>query len=106
MAARYEAAQADAQIGRDLYAVVDTPFGVRCVIGDVRGKGIGAVRAVALSFGTFREAALHEPTLTGLVERLEQSLVLEAQQSGTLTELEGFVTGVVVGFPRWGNKVR
>ncbi|WP_326604918.1 serine/threonine-protein phosphatase [Streptomyces sp. NBC_01799] len=105
-AARYEAAQADAQIGGDLYVVVDTPFGVRCVIGDVRGKGIGAVRAVALSIGTFREAALHEPTLTGLVERLEQALVLEAQQSGILTELEGFVTGVLVEFPRRGNKVR
>ncbi|MFF0052528.1 PP2C family protein-serine/threonine phosphatase [Streptomyces sp. NPDC005498] len=105
-AARYEAAQADAQIGGDLYVVVDTPFGVRCVIGDVRGKGIGAVRAVALGIGTFREAALHEPTLTGLVERLEQALVLEAQQSGALTELEGFVTGVVVEFPRWGDKVR
>ncbi|MFJ1603306.1 PP2C family protein-serine/threonine phosphatase [Streptomyces sp. NPDC088253] len=105
-AARYEAARADAQIGGDLYVVVDTPFGVRCVIGDVRGKGMGAVKAVAVGIGTFREAALHEPTLTGLLERLEQAVVLEAQQSGNLTELEGFVTGVLVEFPRRGNEVR
>ncbi|MFF3463917.1 PP2C family protein-serine/threonine phosphatase [Streptomyces sp. NPDC002619] len=105
-AARYEAAQTDAQIGGDLYAVVDTPFGVRCVIGDVRGKGMGAVRAVAVGIGTFREAALQEPSLTGLVERLERAVVLEAQQSGGLTELEGFVTGVLAEFPRRGNEVR
>ncbi|GAA3820022.1 hypothetical protein [Streptomyces chiangmaiensis] len=42
-AARYEAAQADAQIGGDLYAVLDSPYGVRCLIGDVRGKGMDGV---------------------------------------------------------------
>ncbi|MFD3454758.1 PP2C family protein-serine/threonine phosphatase [Streptomyces sp. NPDC058691] len=105
-AARYEAARLDAQIGGDLYAVVDTPFGVRCVIGDVRGKGMGAVRAVTVGIGTFREAARHEPTLSGLLERLEQAVVLEAQQSGNLTELEGFITCVLVEFPWRSNEVR
>ncbi len=105
-AARYEAAQSDAQIGGDLYTVVDTPFGVRCVIGDVRGKGLEAVRAVAAGIGTFREAALQEPSLTGLVERLERSVAVEAQQSGNLTELEGFITGVVAEVPPHGGEVR
>ena len=57
VAARYEAAQADAFIGGDLYAVQDTPYGVRLVVGDVRGKGLGAVEAVAVVLGAFREAA-------------------------------------------------
>ncbi|MGW3630807.1 PP2C family protein-serine/threonine phosphatase [Streptomyces sp. NPDC005122] len=105
-AARYEAAQADAQIGGDLYAVMDTPFGVRCVIGDVRGKGLEAVRAVAASIGTFREAALQEPSLTGLVERLERAVALEIRQSGSVTELEGFITGVVAEIPPSGSEVR
>ncbi|MFG2948865.1 PP2C family protein-serine/threonine phosphatase [Streptomyces adustus] len=105
-AARYEAAQTDAQIGGDLYAVLDTPFGVRCVIGDVRGKGMDAVRAVAASIFTFREAALYEPSLTGVVERLERTAVLETQQSGSETELEGFITGVVAEFPRHERAVR
>ncbi|MEU6343263.1 PP2C family protein-serine/threonine phosphatase [Streptomyces sp. NPDC046977] len=105
-AGRYEAAETDAQIGGDLYSVVDTPFGVRCVIGDVRGKGTGAVRAVAVGVGTFREAALQEPSLTALVERLERALVHEARQSGSLIELEGFVTGVLVEFPGPGNEMR
>nr|WP_238426514.1 PP2C family protein-serine/threonine phosphatase [Streptomyces adustus] len=105
-AARYEAAQRDAQIGGDLYAVVDTPFGVRCMIGDVRGKGLGAVRAVAAGLGTFREAALQEPSLTDLVKRLERSAALETQQPGSETELEGFITGVVAEFPRNEGQVR
>ncbi|WP_328886773.1 PP2C family protein-serine/threonine phosphatase [Streptomyces sp. NBC_00316] len=105
-AARYEAAQTDAQIGGDLYAVVDTPFGVRCVIGDVRGKGMEAVRVVAICVGTFREAALQEPSLTGLVERLERAVTLDARQSGSLIELEGFITGVFAEFPRRGNEFR
>ncbi|MEU6271941.1 PP2C family protein-serine/threonine phosphatase [Streptomyces populi] len=105
-AARYEAAQTDAQIGGDLYAVVDTPFGVRCMIGDVRGKGLNAVRAVANIIGTFREAALQEPGLTALLERLERAVVLEIEQSGGVTELEGVITSVVAEFPRHGNEVR
>ncbi|MFD7878563.1 PP2C family protein-serine/threonine phosphatase [Streptomyces sp. NPDC059766] len=105
-AARYEAAQTDAQIGGDLYAVLDTPFGVRCVIGDVRGKGMDAVRAVVASIVTFREAALYEPSLTGVVKRLERAAVLETQQSGSETELEGFITGVVAEFPRHERAVR
>ncbi|WP_377273465.1 PP2C family protein-serine/threonine phosphatase [Peterkaempfera sp. SMS 1(5)a] len=105
-AARYEAAQTDAQIGGDLYAVVDTPYGVRCMIGDVRGKGTGAIRAVVVAIGTFREAALQEPSLTGLAERLERALVLMAQQSGSLTEAEGFVTAVLAEFPQRGDEVR
>ncbi|MFB7715685.1 PP2C family protein-serine/threonine phosphatase [Streptomyces sp. NPDC056105] len=105
-AAHYEAAQTDAQIGGDLYAVVDTPFGVRCVIGDVRGKGMGAVRAVAVCIGTFREAALQEPSLAGLVERMERAVALDARQAGSVSELEGFITGVFVEFPQRGNEFR
>ncbi|MGW4390982.1 PP2C family protein-serine/threonine phosphatase [Streptomyces sp. NPDC004685] len=105
-AARYEAAQEDAQIGGDLYAVVNTPFGVRCMIGDVRGKGLDAVRAVAASIGTFHEAALRENSLAELVERLEQAITLEIQRAGNVTELEGFITGLVAEFPRHGKEVR
>ncbi|CAG6391851.1 serine/threonine-protein phosphatase [Streptomyces cocklensis] len=105
-AAYYEAAQTDAQIGGDLYAVVDSPYGVRCMIGDVRGKGMDAVRSVAVGVGTFREAALEEPSLAGLVERLERAVALEAEQSGHLIELEGFVTGVLAEFRDSGTKVQ
>jgi hypothetical protein len=63
IAARYEAAQEGTLVGGDLYAVQDTPYGVWLVVGDVRGKGRGAVAAVAVVLGAFREAAEQEASL-------------------------------------------
>ncbi|MFF0219796.1 PP2C family protein-serine/threonine phosphatase [Streptomyces vinaceus] len=97
--ARYEAAQADAFIGGDLYAVQDTPYGVRLAVGDVRGKGLGAVEAVAVVLGAFREAADTEPTLEGLVRRLERALTREGTRRDGLDSVEGFTTCVVGEIP-------
>lgn len=77
IAARYEAAQADALIGGDLYAVQETPHGVRLLVGDVRGKGLGAVEAVAVVIGAFREAAEQESSLEKVAQRLERALARE-----------------------------
>ena len=74
LAARYVSAADSAQIGGDLYAVLDTPYGVRAIIGDVRGKGLGAVQASAVVLGAFREAAYDEPELAGISRRLETSV--------------------------------
>ncbi|GAA3078480.1 hypothetical protein GCM10020000_75030 [Streptomyces olivoverticillatus] len=51
IAVRYQSAVKDAQIGGDLYGVLDTPYGVRCLVGDVRGKGMEAVKAVDVALG-------------------------------------------------------
>jgi hypothetical protein len=40
VAVRYSAAAAEARIGGDLYALLPTPYGVRLIVGDVRGKGL------------------------------------------------------------------
>ena len=74
LAARYVSAADSAQIGGDLYSVLDTPYGVRAIIGDVRGKGLGAVQAVSVVLGAFREAAYDEPDLAGVARRLETSV--------------------------------
>ncbi len=42
VAARYISASAEAQIGGDFYEAVDTKWGVRIMVGDVRGKGLDA----------------------------------------------------------------
>lgn len=99
VSARYEAARADAFIGGDLYAVQDTPYGVRLVVGDVRGKGLGAVEAVAVVLGAFREAAETEPTLEALAQRLERALAREGVRRDTLDAVEGFTTCVLVEVP-------
>lgn len=99
-AARYEAAQADAFIGGDLFAVQDTPYGVRLVVGDVRGKGMDAVEAVAIVIGAFREAAEQERTLEGVAQRLERALAREGTRRHGLDAFEGFTTAVLAEIPR------
>jgi serine phosphatase RsbU (regulator of sigma subunit) len=84
----YLAAAADAQVGGDLYEVVKTPFGIRLIIGDVRGKGLGAVEIAADVLGMFREVAHEVHTLAELARRLDAGLT---RQFG---EFEEFVTAV------------
>jgi serine phosphatase RsbU (regulator of sigma subunit) len=78
-------------IGGDLYGVLDTPYGVRAIIGDVRGKGLVAVHTAAVVLGAFREAAYDEKDLVGVALRLETS-VLRHVPSGE------FTTALLVGF--------
>ena len=96
VAVRYSAAAAEARIGGDLYALVSTPYGVRLIVGDVRGKGLPAVGTAALVLGVFREAAYDEPDLLAVVARIERSL---ARNLGS----DDFVTAVVAGYPRAGQ---
>ncbi|MER8042453.1 PP2C family protein-serine/threonine phosphatase [Streptomyces sp. NPDC094032] len=106
IAARYEAAQADAFIGGDLFAVQDTPYGVRLVVGDVRGKGLDAVEAVAVVIGAFREAAELEPTLEGVARRLDRALDREGTRRDGPDAFEGFTTAVLAEIPRGDGLVR
>ncbi|MET8745803.1 PP2C family protein-serine/threonine phosphatase [Streptomyces sp. NPDC004728] len=99
VAARYEAAQADEFVGGDLFAVADTPQGVRLVVGDVRGKGLDAVETVAVVIGAFREAAEQESSLEGVARRLERALAREEARRGGLDVLEGFITAVLAEIP-------
>ncbi|WP_234426715.1 PP2C family protein-serine/threonine phosphatase [Streptomyces niger] len=99
VAARYEAAQADARIGGDLYAVQDTPHGVRLIVGDVRGKGLEAVEAAVIVIGAFREAAEQEATLEAVAGRLERALQREGSRREGLDQFEGFTTAVLAEVP-------
>ncbi|MFD7766642.1 PP2C family protein-serine/threonine phosphatase [Streptomyces sp. NPDC059787] len=73
-AAVHLSADPGARIGGDLYEVVATEHGVRAVIGDVRGHGLGAVTTVAAVLGSFREAAHDEAELAGVLRRLERAM--------------------------------
>ncbi|MFD6416459.1 PP2C family protein-serine/threonine phosphatase [Streptomyces sp. NPDC060194] len=106
IAARYDAARADAFIGGDLYAVQDTPFGVRLIVGDVRGKGMGAVEAVAVVIGAFREAAEQEGSLEAVALRLERALAREGTRRDGLDAVEGFTTAVLAEIPHGAEVVR
>jgi serine phosphatase RsbU (regulator of sigma subunit) len=92
----YLSAAAEARIGGDLYEAVPTPYGVRLLIGDVRGKGLLAVETAAALLGAFREAAHDEAALPALVDRVETSMTRRATQLGGNEVGERFVTAVFV----------
>ncbi|MGW2657521.1 PP2C family protein-serine/threonine phosphatase [Streptomyces sp. NPDC001478] len=89
-AASYRAAAEYARIGGDLYAVADTDFGVRALIGDVRGKGLDAVSTASAVLGSFYEAAYDQPTLGLLADRLDTGL------NRFLRDEEAFVTAFLI----------
>lgn len=97
LAAVYLAAAAEARIGGDLYEVARTPFGVRLIVGDARGKGLDAVEIAADVLGVFREVAHEVYTLAEIARRLDASLArrLDPGQDHSGGCYEEFVTAVL-----------
>ncbi|MEU0990108.1 PP2C family protein-serine/threonine phosphatase [Streptomyces sp. NPDC005953] len=95
VAARYEGADTEARIGGDLYTIQDTPYGVRILVGDVRGKGLGAVSTTSTLIGAFREAAHYVPDLADLAVRLERSLARDSAENPNGGHDEEFTTALI-----------
>ncbi|MEJ3743438.1 PP2C family protein-serine/threonine phosphatase [Actinomycetes bacterium KLBMP 9797] len=89
VAGRYISATAAADIGGDLYEVLDTPYGVRMIIGDVRGKGLDAVRLASIVLGSYRHVAYERADLRAIVADLDRAV---ARSVGD----EDFVTAALV----------
>ncbi|MFJ9624365.1 PP2C family protein-serine/threonine phosphatase [Streptomyces sp. NPDC101181] len=106
IAARYVPAEDEAMIGGDLYVVQDTPHGVRVMVGDVRGKGLGAVSAVCADLGAFRYAADEAEDLPSLVASLERALLREGGRRGGQEQEEGFTTALIAEFATGLDTVR
>lgn len=102
IASVYLAAEAEAQIGGDLYAAVRTDNGTRLIVGDVRGKGLEAVNEAALTLGAFRAAAHRQAELPELVALLEQALssdLTDPAAHDDPEEAESFVTVLIADLP-------
>ncbi|MGW5345154.1 SpoIIE family protein phosphatase [Streptomyces sp. HUAS TT3] len=102
----YVAAQEQARIGGDFYEAVDTPFGVRLLIGDVRGKGLAAVGAASAVISSFREAVHDQPDLRGVAHRLEIGISRHSAAYPALDLPERFATALVAEIPHGGGRVR
>jgi len=75
----YLAAAAEAKVGGDLYEVVHTAgHGIRLIIGDVRGKGLGAIELASDVLGMFRELAHDTGSLAELAARLDAGVARHA----------------------------
>jgi serine phosphatase RsbU (regulator of sigma subunit) len=97
----YLAADVDARVGGDFYDIQPSPHGTRVLVGDVQGKGLGAVEAAAALLGTFREAGYHEEDLTIVAERLETRMLRHRSHTAALGRADGdrFATAVLIAFP-------
>ncbi|MFI8997947.1 PP2C family protein-serine/threonine phosphatase [Streptomyces sp. NPDC053542] len=109
VAAGHLSAGEGALIGGDLYDAVATRYGLRVVIGDVRGHGLAAVGTVSAMLGCFREAAHDEPELSGVLRRLDRALARhlaerswasDAEDAGTAEE---FVTVLLLQLGQGGE---
>jgi len=112
-AAVYLASDVEARVGGDFYDIQPGPHGTRVLVGDVQGKGLGAVEAAAALLGTFREAGYHEADLVTVAERLEIRMLRHRRRTAALGPADGtfalaqgtpvgshrFATAALVGFP-------
>ena len=105
LAARYVSAAAEALIGGDLFEVVERPGAVRLLIGDVRGKGLDAVRTATVVLGEFRAAAADIDDLGDVAvqidRRVRRYLTDEDFVTAALAEIgeDGTFTLVCCGHP-------
>lgn len=102
----YLAAAAEARIGGDFYEVADTRYGVRLLIGDVRGKGLPAVGAAAAIVNSFREAAYGEADMVSLARRLEASSTRYNAAFPPEGPMERFASALLVEIPHGGGSIR
>ena len=96
LAGSYVSAAREAMIGGDMYEVVPVAGGVRLLVGDVRGKGLDAVRLATVVLGFFRSAAAEPISLAGLAWQMDRRL------APYLTD-EDFVTAVMVEIATSGH---
>ncbi|MFD5540199.1 PP2C family protein-serine/threonine phosphatase [Streptomyces sp. NPDC127079] len=99
-AAVYLAADTEARVGGDFYDIQPGPHGTRVLVGDVQGKGLGAVETAAALLGTFREAGYHEPDLATVADRLETRMLRHRGHTVALGRDDGdrFATALLLGF--------
>lgn len=101
-AAVHLAADVVARIGGDFFDLQPGPFGTRVLVGDVQGKGLGAVDAAGAVMGTFREVAHDFRSLRTVAERLEVRMQRQVAYRRLVGERQPvrFATALLVSFPR------
>ncbi|MFD8422222.1 SpoIIE family protein phosphatase [Streptomyces sp. NPDC059466] len=108
VAATYQASDAHAAVGSDLYGAVRVPGATRVLIGDVRGKGLQGIHEVAAALGAFREAARCYPTLPEVAAHLEASIRSHLEEVVETDHEAGerFVTALLLEIPDDQHVVR
>jgi serine phosphatase RsbU (regulator of sigma subunit) len=97
LSARYRSAAVEAQVGGDLYEVVRGGSSVRLLVGDVRGKGLSAVRTATVVLGEFRAAAAGTGDVAHVAREIDRRL------PPYLLDAEDFVTALLVDIEHDGS---
>lgn len=100
----YRPAEQDTMVGGDLFDVQDTSYGVRVIVGDVKGHGLDAVATVAALLGSFREGVLDDPDLDRMGARLERRMAWD--NAGRDEWSSSFATALLLEFPPGNREVR
>ena len=74
IAARYRSATREASVGGDLYEIIPTGYGIRVIIGDVRGKGLDAVLLAQHVLSAFRRGAVAMPALEHVAGEVSRTI--------------------------------
>ncbi|QPP05347.1 serine/threonine-protein phosphatase [Streptomyces bathyalis] len=107
VASLYLAAEAEAQMGGDLYAAARTDSSTRLIIGDVRGKGVPAIGDAAVLLGAFRAATRQFSAMADLAAFLDDSASWQLAEPGEPEEPEEhFITATILEIPDSGGIVR
>ncbi|MEU7642097.1 PP2C family protein-serine/threonine phosphatase [Streptomyces sp. NPDC039016] len=95
----YLAAEDDAQIGGDLFAVARADHArTRVLIGDVRGHGLASIGEASVVMGAFREGARRYASLPELVAAVEESVCRNLEEVADIAHDAGehFITAIVI----------
>jgi serine phosphatase RsbU (regulator of sigma subunit) len=100
---RYLSASRDALIGGDAYEAVETPFGLRVLVADAKGKGLDSVRSAATVVGSFREWAQEEVDLADLLCRMNGSAQRDLEDGDFVTALVAQLNHETITFTLAGH---
>ncbi|MET8942959.1 PP2C family protein-serine/threonine phosphatase [Streptomyces sp. NPDC004542] len=112
VASLYQAADEEAAIGGDLYAVAHHGERTHVLLGDVQGKGLASLEMVSCVLNSFRRSARHRSPLTEMVRELSAAFGEEIRDlsavartgscSGSQYGEESFATAVLLDLPEDG----
>jgi len=74
IAARYRSATPEASVGGDLYEIIPTGYGIRVIIGDVRGRGLDAILLARHVLSAFRRSAVAVPALEHVAGEVSRAI--------------------------------
>ncbi|GGT08414.1 membrane protein [Streptomyces kurssanovii] len=95
----YEASAAGAHVGGDFYKALEVRGAVRIMLGDVQGKGLGALETASILLGSFREAVYTAPDLPAVAERLEFSMARYTERTQDPDVAGRFATVLLAEIP-------